>query len=142
MKLIKVAVLYAFTSILFWGCTSNPESTNNNEPQGKEMINEIQNHRTGTIMLIVKAKTELSDEEFLKIAKERESQFEAIPGLIQKYYIKTKTPGEFGGVYIWDSIESLKMYKESELAATIGQAYKTIGPPTTEIVDIMFELRE
>ena len=106
------------------------------------MINEKQDYSNGTIMLIVKAKTELPDEEFLKIAKDREPQFAAIPGLIQKYYIKTKTPGEFGGVYIWDSVESLQKYKESELAATIAKAYKTIGPPSTEIIDIMFELRE
>jgi heme-degrading monooxygenase HmoA len=96
----------------------------------------------GTIIQIVRAKTELSEEEFFRIAKEREPQFKAIPGLIQKYYIKTKTPGEYGGVYIWDSIESLHKFKESDLAATIGEAYKTIEPPSVEIVDILFELRE
>ena len=106
------------------------------------MIEEAQSRPVGTVMLIVKAKTELSEEEFLKIAREREPQFEAIPGLIQKYYIKTKNPGEYGGVYIWDSMESFKEYKESDLAATIAQAYKTIGPPSTELIDIMFELRE
>ena len=93
-------------------------------------------------MQIVRAKTELSEEEFLRIAKEREPQFQAIPGLLQKYYIKTKTPGEYGGVYIWDSIESLNKYRASDLAATIGEAYKTIEPPSVEIVDILFELRE
>ena len=92
-------------------------------------------------MLIVKARTVLSEEEFLKIAKEREPQFAAIPGLIQKYYINTKIEGEFGGVYVWDSMESLKKYKESELASTIAKAYKTIEPPSTEIIDILFALR-
>ena len=105
------------------------------------MINEEQNYPSGTIMLIVKGKTELSEEELLRIAKERAPQFEALPGLIQKYYIRTKNPGEFGGVYIWDSMESLKKYKETELAATIANAYKTIGPPSMEIIDIMFGLK-
>lgn len=96
----------------------------------------------GAIMLIVKAKTELPDEDFLRIAHEREAQFEAIPGLIQKYYIKTNESGEYGGVYIWDSMESLKKFRESDLAATIGQAYQTVGNPSMEVVDIMFELRD
>jgi heme-degrading monooxygenase HmoA len=96
----------------------------------------------GTIIQIVSAKTELTEEEFLRIAKEREPQFKAIPGLVQKYYIKTKTPGEYGGVYIWDSIESFNKFKESDLAATIGEAYRTIEPPSVEIVDILFKLRE
>ena len=96
----------------------------------------------GAIIQIVRAKTELPEEEFFRIAREREPQFKAIPGLIQKYYIKTKTPGEYGGVYIWDSIESLNKFKVSELAATIGEAYKSIEPPSVEIADILFELRE
>lgn len=104
-------------------------------------MTDIQKYPLGTIILVVKAKTNLSEEEILKIAEERAPQFRAIPGLIQKYYIKTKTPGEYGGVYIWDSMESLKKYKESELAATIQKAYQTIEPPTTEIIDILFELR-
>jgi len=91
-------------------------------------------------MLIVKAKTKLSDDEFLKIAKERKPDFEKIPGIIQKYYIKLN-PGEFGGVYIWDSMESLKKFKTSKLAATIGNAYKATEPPRTEVVNILFPLR-
>jgi heme-degrading monooxygenase HmoA len=92
-------------------------------------------------ILIVKAKTELSEEEFLRIAKNREPEFKAIPGLLQKYYIKTNNPGEYGGVYIWDSMESLKKFKESALAASIGKSYNTLEPPTTEIADILFPLR-
>lgn len=93
-------------------------------------------------MLIVRARTSLTETELLRIAHERAPQFAAIPGLIQKYYIRTGNPGEFGGVYIWDSKASLKAYKESSLAATIAEAYQTIGPPTTEVIDILFPLRE
>jgi heme-degrading monooxygenase HmoA len=96
----------------------------------------------GTIIQIVRIKTELSEEELLKKAKERETHFRAIPGLIQKYYIKLGSPGEYGGVYIWDSSESLNAFKESELAATIPQAYEVIEAPSIEIHDILFQLRE
>lgn len=51
-------------------------------------------------MQIVKLKTELSEEEMLKIAKEREPQFKAISGIIQKYYVKREGPGNMEG-YIY-----------------------------------------
>lgn len=142
MELTKFTTSYAFVLLILFGCTGNTDKSITEESTGKEMIKETQRPSAGTVMLIVRGKTELSEEEVLQIAKERKPQFEAIPGLIQKYYIKTKNPGEFGGVYIWDSTESLKKYKESDLAATIVKAYKIIGPPSTEIIDIMFELRE
>jgi hypothetical protein len=51
-------------------------------------------------MQIVKLKTELSEEELLKVAKEREPQFKAISGIIQKYYVKLGSSGEYGGIYM------------------------------------------
>lgn len=102
----------------------------------------MEEKKKGTIMQIVKLKTELSEEEFLKVAKKREPQFKAISGIVQKYYVKLGGPGEFGGVYVWDSIESLEKFKKSELAATIPKAYKVVEPPSIEIIEIMFELRK
>ncbi len=93
-------------------------------------------------MLIVRIKSKLPDEELIRRARERAPQFAALPGLIQKYYIKLKGTGEFGGVYIWDSVESLKAYRASTLAATIAQAYEAIEPPSIELIDILFPLRE
>lgn len=100
------------------------------------------NSGKGTIIQIVRIKTALSEEEMLKKAREREPQFKAIPGLIQKYYIKLGTSGEYGGVYVWDSAESLQAYKASELAATIPQAYQATEAPSVEVFDILFQLRE
>ena len=48
----------------------------------------------------------------------------------------------YGGIYIWDSIESLKKFKGSDLAASIPKAYKVNEPPSVEVVDIMFQLRD
>lgn len=94
------------------------------------------------IVMIVKIKSALSEDEMLKIAKQREHEFKAIIGLVQKYYVKMKDPGIYGGVYIWDSMESLKKFRESELAATIPVAYQAIEPPHIEIMDLMFPLRD
>ena len=55
--------------------------------------------------------------------------------------MRTAPPHHFAGVYIWDSMESLQSYRESELAASIPEAYKLLEAPDIEILDIMFQLR-
>jgi len=94
------------------------------------------------ILLMVKVKSPLSEEELLRRAKEREPEFKAFPGLVQKYYVKLGEPGLYGGVYVWDSMESLQAYKESDLAKSIPEAYEMSEPPEIEVMDIMFQLRD
>ena len=94
------------------------------------------------ILQIIKLKSNLPEEELLKKGKEREPQFKAIPGLLQKYYIKTDQPGQYGGIYVWDSQESLQSYRESDLAKSIPEAYEIIEAPNIEIMDILFQLRK
>ena len=53
-----------------------------------------------------------------------------------------KEEGQYGGVYIWDSKESLQAYRSSELASSIPQAYQLIEAPNIEILDVMFQLRQ
>lgn len=93
------------------------------------------------IMQIIKLKSDLLEEELLKRAKEREPNFKSIPGLLQKYYIKTSVEGEYGGVYIWDSVQSQQSFQESDLAKSIPSAYAINEAPVTEIMDIIFQLR-
>ncbi|GAB5472684.1 MAG: hypothetical protein Mars2KO_07830 [Maribacter sp.] len=93
------------------------------------------------ILQVIKLKSDLSEEELLKRAKEREPQFQAIPGLLQKYYVKTDQSGQYGGVYVWDSPEALQVYRESDLAKSIPEAYDITEVPTIEIMDILFQLR-
>ena len=94
------------------------------------------------ILQIIKLKSNLPEEELLAKAKEREPQFNAIPGLLQKYYVKTDQVGQYGGIYVWDSQESLKSYRESDLAKSIPEAYEIIEAPNIEIMDILFQLRK
>lgn len=94
------------------------------------------------IIQIVKFESALSEEEVLTTAKERAPQFQALAGLLQKYYIKLGQPNQYGGIYVWDSVESLAAYRESELAASIPTAYGVKGEPAIEIVDTLFQLRE
>jgi heme-degrading monooxygenase HmoA len=91
---------------------------------------------------MVKFESALSEDEVLTIAKVRADQFRAMPGLVQKYYVKLKQPNQYGGIYIWDSVESLNSFRESDLAASIPSAYKVVGSPNIEILDGLFQLRE
>lgn len=93
------------------------------------------------ILQIIKLKSNLPEDELLKRAKGREPQFNAITGLLQKYYVKTSQEGEYGGIYIWDSLESIQAYQKSDLAKSIPNAYEIEGAPNIEIMDIIFQLR-
>jgi quinol monooxygenase YgiN len=84
----------------------------------------------------VKVKSALPDDEVLKIMHERAPGFRAMPGLIQKYYGHEKATGEFTGIYIWDSVESLSEYRKSEMAKTIPTVYQAVGQPRIEVFDV------
>lgn len=84
----------------------------------------------------------LEEDELLRIAHERAPRFRAIPGLLQKYYVKGDEPGQYRGVYIWDSPESLEEFRRSDLAASIPEAYKALSQPRVERLEILFPLRD
>jgi heme-degrading monooxygenase HmoA len=94
-----------------------------------------------TVMLIVRnLKSKLPREEFERRYKERLPQFRELPGLVQKYYAYDASTGEWAGIYLWDSEESLKQYLESDLRQSIPAAYELTEPPRVErfpIVDVL-----
>ncbi|MEZ5921640.1 MAG: YdhR family protein [Parvularculaceae bacterium] len=94
------------------------------------------------IICIVRFETKLSYDEVLEVAKARVPDFKALKGLIQKYYVQYAEPNTFGGIYIWDSKESLAQYRASDLAASIGEAYQATSAPKVEIAEGLFPLRD
>lgn len=94
------------------------------------------------IIQFVSFELALSEEEVAAVTEERVEQFRALPGLVQKYYVKLRRPNHYGGVYVWDSEESMSAYRESELATSIPAAYETVGTPRVEVLDTFFQLRE
>ena len=85
------------------------------------------------LILLVKFKSSLSLDELMAIVESRADEFRALDGLIQKHYIHDAVTGEYGGLYLWDSPEAFNAYRESELRATIGAAYKTQGEPSIQV---------
>jgi heme-degrading monooxygenase HmoA len=142
--MLQKSLMFCLLGVFFLaGFSNNSEPPRAGELNTNKMMEQQAGETMeGTIIQIIRIKSELPEEELLKIAREREPQFKAIPGLIQKYYIRLGSEGEYGGVYVWDSPESLKAYRESELAATSAKAYKVVAAPSVEIADILFQLRE
>jgi heme-degrading monooxygenase HmoA len=93
------------------------------------------------IVQMVKFKSGLSDEEVRRVIAERAPQYEALAGLRQKLYISEPETGEYGGVYVWDDEESMREFRQSDLAATIPDAYRVEGEPRVEIFDVVSILR-
>jgi heme-degrading monooxygenase HmoA len=93
------------------------------------------------IVQLVKYKSGLSDEEAVQTISERAPQYEALPGLRQKIYIKEQGTGEYGGIYVWEDEDSMREFRESDLAATIPEAYRVEGEPRVEVFEVVSVLR-
>lgn len=94
------------------------------------------------LVQIIKLKSDLPEKELLRRARERETRFKALPGLLQKYYVRRGEPGHYAGIYVWDSRESMQAFRQSDLAASIPQAYEIVEPPEDETLDMLFKLRD
>lgn len=93
-------------------------------------------------VLLVKFKTKLSHAELMEIVHSRAGEFRALSGLKQKYYLHDANTGEYAGLYLWESAQELDAYRQSELRASIGAAYQTIGAPDAQVFDVIMPLRD
>lgn len=93
------------------------------------------------IVQIVKFESNKSREEVLAAAAERKPQFEAMEGLIQKYYLEMDEPNTYGGVYIWKDKASMAEFLSSDLFKGIPAAYGIAAAPNVEIVPGLYPLR-
>lgn len=95
-----------------------------------------------THAVLVRLRSELDHEEIVRIMKERAPEFRALEGLEQKYYLHDPESGEYGGFYVWRSLDDVVQYRESELAASIAAAYQGVGAPIVEVFEIVMPLRD
>ena len=65
------------------------------------------------------------------------SAFAEFPGLIRKHWFSNDENNTFGGVYIWDSLESMEAYLESDLFAGVkgNPAFTNVSSKTFEVMD-------
>ena len=90
----------------------------------------------------VQFETTLAEDEAIAVAEARMPQFRAIPGLVQKYYLKLDKPNHYGGFYIWRTEADMNAFRASDLAKSIPSAFKVVGAPDVDIYRFMFPLRE
>ena len=93
-------------------------------------------------LLIFLFKSGLTREEILETSEKRAEQYLKVDGLIQKYYVEDLQGGRVGGIFIFDTKENLKSFKDSELAKSTGEAYRFTEPPHTRVLEIVKTLRE
>jgi heme-degrading monooxygenase HmoA len=94
------------------------------------------------IVQIVEFQSKLNSEKINELYKKRAPEYEKMPSLIQKYYVKTEDGKRFGGIYVWDSKESMEKFRNSELAASIPNTYQVVGEPEKETYEVAFPLRK
>ena len=94
------------------------------------------------IIQIIRYKSGLSHDEVNERFIERSDRYRKVPGLMQKYYVKFTETGEYGGIYVWDSPESLDAWRAGNLSGTLTEAYQIEGEPGRELAEVMLVLHE
>lgn len=94
------------------------------------------------IIQIIRYKSGLSQDEVKRKFVERSDRYRKIQGLIQKYYVKFTETDQYGGIYIWDSLESLETWTAGNLSGTIAETYKIKGLPEKELAEVMLVLHK
>jgi heme-degrading monooxygenase HmoA len=92
------------------------------------------------IVQIVRFRSRLSDQEILHMYEARAPRYRATAGLAQKYYPRFPSTGEHGAVYLWESEEAMKAFRESDLARTIPKVYQVQGVPDIQVAEVVMVL--
>lgn len=93
------------------------------------------------LILTVKFQSKLSYEEVMAVVEDRIAEYRSFPGLIQKYYGHERATGAYTGVFLWESEEALRTFRESELSQTTAAAYQATEPPRIEVFNLIEALR-
>ena len=94
------------------------------------------------LIVLVKFRSPLSLQEVTDIINSRIDEFRVFPGLRQKYYMQDTATGEYAGLYLWESSDAFADFRDSELRATIADAYQTEGEPRIEVFNVIDTLRD
>jgi heme-degrading monooxygenase HmoA len=91
------------------------------------------------IIHIVRFTSALPAERVQDLFSARAQQYTTVPGLLQKYYLRYQN-GQHGGVYVWDSPESMQAFRASELSRSISDVYR-IQESALDVADVVLALR-
>lgn len=94
------------------------------------------------LLQMVQFETSLDESDLLKVAEDRRPQYAAITTLLQKYYLKLDRPNHYGGVMVWKDRAALAAFRETDLARTVGEVYRTVRAPDVSVHEVLFPLRD
>ena len=89
------------------------------------------------VVQLVTFTTRLHEKDVLRTIEERGPEYRAVPGLVQKLYIRDPASSEYGGIYVWEDPAALAAFRESDLARTIGATYRVQGRPRDQSFEVM-----
>jgi len=93
------------------------------------------------VIQVVRFKSGLPDARVLELYEARSPRYRALQGLVQKYYLRYPSSGEHGAVYVWESEEALREFRQSDLGRSIGNVYQIDGEKVTENAEVLMTLR-
>jgi heme-degrading monooxygenase HmoA len=93
------------------------------------------------VVQIVRFRSGLPDERVLQLYEARAPRYRALTGLIQKYYLRFAGTGEHGAVYVWESDDALKEFRESDFGQTIASTYRIEGSADIRPAEVVMTLR-
>jgi heme-degrading monooxygenase HmoA len=91
------------------------------------------------IIHIVRFSSALPADRIRDLFTARAQQYTAVPGLLQKYYLRFDN-GQHGGVYVWDSPDSMQAFRASELSRSICDVYQ-VTESTLDVAEVVLALR-
>lgn len=74
-------------------------------------------------IVFITYESELSVEEIEALFRERSQTYREMEGLLQKFYLHDEESGRVGGIYVFDSEESRDALFDSDIHASLRDAY-------------------
>jgi hypothetical protein len=81
-------------------------------------------------MLIFLFKSGLPVEEILRTSEIWTEAYRKVKGLLQKFYVSDPSTDHVEGVFVFDSKQTLKTFRDLDLTKSTGEAYRFLEPPS------------
>jgi heme-degrading monooxygenase HmoA len=92
-------------------------------------------------IVLITFESGLGIEEVDELFQERAGHYREMDGLLQKFYLHDEESGHVGGIYVFDSKESSETLFESDIHASLRDAYEA-RDVEIETFDVMLPLYE
>lgn len=91
-------------------------------------------------VVLITYESELPPDEVAARFRERSGKYREMEGLVQKLYFRDEATGRFGGIYVFDSEASRDALFETDIHATLREAYAVKGDVDISTFHLEFPL--